>query len=73
MSEKKKEKFKDDPFLPKKPFFRIDEVAQYFDVSESCIRVWLDHKILEKFQVKNVVRISRESILQCRFTRSNKN
>lgn len=57
----------DDPLLPKKSLFRVDEVAKYFNVSESCIRLWIQHDILEKVKTRGVVNIPRESILKCRF------
>ena len=60
-------KIKDDPRLPNKSLFRIDEVADYFSVNASSIRRWIDHGILEKEKIVGVVRIPRESILQCRF------
>ena len=50
-------------FLPKKDLFRVDEVMQFFDVSDSCIRNWLAHGILEKAKIGGVVRVTRESIL----------
>lgn len=57
----------DDPLLPQKSLFRIDEVAQYFGVTDKTIRLWIDHKHLEKEKIVGTIRISRESILKCRF------
>jgi len=65
-AESKKDKM-DDPLLPKKSLFRIDEVARYFSVSDRCIRLWIDHGHLKKEKVVGTIRISRESILRCRF------
>jgi len=57
----------DDTMLPRKSLFRIDEVAQYFRVSERCIKLWIEHGHLEKEKIVGSIRISRESILRCRF------
>ena len=57
----------DDPLLPQKSLFRIDEVAQYFDVTERTIRLWGEHKHLKIEKINGIARISRESILKCRF------
>lgn len=62
-----KSKVKDDSRLPNKSLFRINEVADYFSVTERCIRLWLDHGHLEKEKIVGVVRIPRSSILRCRF------
>ncbi len=53
--------------LPEKALFRVDEVAAYFSVTERTIRLWIEHKHLESEKIVGVVRISRESILKCRF------
>jgi len=58
---------KEDPLLPNKSLFRIDEVADYFSVSERCIRLWIDHGHLERAKIVGVIRVPRESILRCRF------
>lgn len=60
----------DDPRLPNKSLFRIDEVAKYFDVTERTIYLWIQHGHLKKEKVVGTVRISRESILSCRFNTS---
>lgn len=58
----------DDSNLPKKSLFRIDEVADYFNVGRSTIYLWISHGILtaEKYN-GGIMRISREAILNCRF------
>lgn len=56
--------------LPNKDLFRIDEVARYFDVSERCIRMWIQHGHLEKEIIQGTTRISRQSILDCRFNKN---
>jgi len=58
---------KDDVMLPRKSLFRIDEVAQYFRISERCVKLWIEHGHLEKEKIVGSIRISRESILRCRF------
>ena len=63
----KNENIKDDSFLPKKDLFRIDEVAEYFSVTDRCIQLWIAHGHLEKDPTPGRTRISRESILRCRF------
>ena len=57
----------DCPMLPKKALFRIDEVARYFDVSERTVRIWIEHGHLYGEKVVGSIRVSRESILTCRF------
>ena len=61
------EKVEDDPRLPDKSLFRIDEVADYFGVTDRCIRLWLENKHLESEKIVGSIRITRESILKCRF------
>ena len=58
---------KDDPLLIRKSLFRIDEVAAYFGVTDRCIRLWIEHGHLEKEMIVGSIRISRDSILRCRF------
>lgn len=58
---------KDDPLLVKKSLFRIDEAASYFGVTDRCIRLWIEHGHLEREKVVGSIRISRDSILRCRF------
>lgn len=54
-------------YLAEKDLFRVDEVADYFGVNERTIRLWIDHGHLEKEKVVGSIRISRKSILRCRF------
>jgi len=56
-----------DERLPNKSLFRIEEVAQYFCVTERTIRLWIEHGHLTGEKIVGSVRISRESILLCRF------
>jgi len=64
------ENVKDDPRLPQKSLFRLDEVADYFGCSVSCIRVWIQHGHLRGEKIVGGMRVSRESILSCRFRKS---
>lgn len=55
----------DDPRLPDKTYFRIDEVADYFCVSGRTVRRWIEkgHLVCEK--VVGCARITRQAILDC--------
>lgn len=64
-TEKKAEE-PDDKFLPKKDLFRIDEVAQYFDVSPGTVRTLIAHKHFDTEMVRQQVRITRPSIMRYR-------
>lgn len=52
-------------FLPPKDLFRVDEVARHLDISERCVRLWLDHGHLEGVKIVGSIRITRESIIRC--------
>ena len=56
-----------DPNLPNKSLFRVDEAAEYFSVSDRTIRLWIEHGHLKSEKVVGSIRVSRESILRCRF------
>ena len=60
-------------FLPEKDLFRVDEVADYFGVDERTIRLWIEHGHLVREKIVGVIRIPRESIIKCRFPKSEKN
>lgn len=60
------------PGLPKKDLFRVDEVADYFDVTRRTIELWIQHGHLEAFKKCGIVRVPRESILKCKFNREKK-
>lgn len=64
------EKIIDDPLLPQKSLFRIDEAAKYFNVSERTIRLWIEHKHLKAEKIVGSIRISRGSLLKCRFRKN---
>lgn len=58
--------------LPEKPLLRIEEVADFFDVTERTVRLWIAHGLLiaEKYRReesdRGVIRITRESVVQFR-------
>jgi excisionase family DNA binding protein len=54
--------------LPDKELLRVEEVADYFSVTNKTIYLWIenDHLVAEKI-AGSVVRITRESVLKCRF------
>jgi excisionase family DNA binding protein len=56
------------PGLPDKPTFRVSEVANYFDVSERTVYLWIEHGHLAiEYTPAGQKRITRESINSCRF------
>lgn len=61
----------DDFLLPNKSLFRIDEVADYFGVTYQCIWLWIQHGHLNAERIKGCIRVSRDSILACRFNPKN--
>jgi len=65
--QKPENQVQDDPRLPNKSLFRIDETADYFGVSTRCIDLWITHGHLVAEKIVGSKRISRESILRCRF------
>lgn len=55
----------DQSMLPKKDLFRVDEVATYFSISESTVRLWIQHGHLTAIKKPGSIKISRKSILDC--------
>jgi excisionase family DNA binding protein len=52
------------PDLPRKTFFRVDEVARFFDVSTRTIYLWIDNGLLLAINpTGGTKRIFRESIV----------
>lgn len=51
--------------LPKKPMLRVDEVANYFDVTERTVRLWIEHGHLEAHKIVGTIRITRASVQKC--------
>ena len=52
--------------LPKRDLFRINEVAQYFSVSESTIRTWIQHGHFQIEKLRGTIWVPRASILKFR-------
>lgn len=56
------------PSLPEKDLLRVDEVADYFSVTKKTIYLWIENDHLQAEKIAgSVVRITRESVLKCRF------
>jgi len=53
--------------LPQKELLRVDEVANFFSVTDRCIRLWIEHGHLKAETIVGTTRITRESVLRCRF------
>jgi excisionase family DNA binding protein len=54
--------------LPEKPWLRVREVAEYFDVHVNTIKYWIRLGRLDAVKLsKQVVRIPRESVLKIRY------
>lgn len=54
--------------LPKKELFRVGEVAEYFDVTDRTVYLWIEHGHLETEQTPaGQIRVTRESLDKCRF------
>lgn len=54
--------------LPDKPLLRAFEVAEYFDVTERTVRLWIENGHLDAIQTpRGQWRITRESVDRCRF------
>lgn len=54
--------------LPDKDLLRVDEVATYFSITEKTVYLWVEQKKLEGRRLaRNVLRITRKSVLSCKF------
>ena len=53
--------------LPQKELLRVDEVANFFSVTDRCIRLWIEHGHLKAERIVGAIRVTRESVLKCRF------
>lgn len=51
--------------LPEKDLLRVDEVADYFSVTDRTIRLWIEHGHLDSQKIVGTIRITRESVLTC--------
>jgi len=52
--------------LPNRDLYRINEVADYLRVSESTIRLWIQHGYFQIEKMRGTVWIPKESILRFR-------
>jgi excisionase family DNA binding protein len=54
--------------LPDKELLRVEEVANYFSVTNRTIYLWIEHGHLEaeRTVMGRSIRITRESALKCR-------
>lgn len=52
--------------LPNKELFRVEEVAEYFGVSQRTVRTWISRGKIKAEKIIGTVRISRQSIMDCR-------
>jgi len=48
--------------LPDKAFFRVDELAVYWDVSERSVRRWIKSGKLTAILLNNTVRVPKKAI-----------
>ncbi len=62
----------DQSMLPKKDLFRIDEVAQYFSITERTVRLWIEHGHLTAVKKGGTIRIPRKSVLDCHILNNRK-
>ena len=66
-----KKLIKDEPIskpLPQKVLLRLSEVAQYFDVTEQTVYLWIAHGHLEiEMTPGGQKRVTKDSIDRCRF------
>jgi excisionase family DNA binding protein len=46
----------------KKEMLRVDEVAEFLDVSRSTVYLWIDHGLLSAEKYRGVIRVPRESL-----------
>jgi excisionase family DNA binding protein len=57
--------------LPERVLLRVSEVAQYFDVTERTVYLWIAHGHLKTEEYPgSQIRISKESVDMCRFKKS---
>lgn len=57
-----------DDFFPNRPLLRVSEVAQYYDVTERTVYIWIEHGHLKTERTPmGQIRITKESVNSCRF------
>lgn len=58
--------------LFKKVLLRVDEVAQYFNVTERTVYLWIEHgHLISESTPGGQLRITQESVERCRFKGGN--
>lgn len=63
----KQRRIKTEP-LPEKVLLRVSEVAQYFDVTERTVYLWVEHGHLETESTPGgQLRVTKGSVDRCRF------
>jgi excisionase family DNA binding protein len=61
-----------DPF-PDRPTLRIGEVADYYDVTDRTVRLWIENGHLKtEFTPGGQLRITKDSVNACRFSRKDR-
>jgi excisionase family DNA binding protein len=50
--------------LPEKAFLRVDEIAEFYDVSHRTVREWIRVGKLKAVRVARTVRIARVDVLE---------
>jgi excisionase family DNA binding protein len=63
---KQKTGIADDPMLPDKSLFRVDEVAAYFKITRRTVYLWIEHGLLGAEKYRGIIRVPRVAILECR-------
>jgi len=54
--------------LPQKVLLRVSEVAQYFDVTDRTVHLWIEHGHLEiEMTPGGQKRVTKDSVDKCRF------
>jgi excisionase family DNA binding protein len=60
--------------LPNKELLRVEEVAEYFSVTKKTIYLWIEHGHLDADKIAgSVIRITRTSVMKCRFAHKEQN
>ena len=49
--------------LPDKAYFRIDEIAEYWGVTERSVRSYIDNGNLKAVRVGGTIKIPREAVI----------
>jgi len=50
--------------LPKKEYLRVDEVSDFFRVTDRTVRLWVEHGKLTAVKIGGVTRLTRESVIE---------